>query len=455
MSEANSNQWHPFSWRQKPVQQLPEYPDKDLLTRKFEELKSLPPLVTSWEIEQLRSKLKAVERGEAFILQGGDCAESFDRCTDTVIVNTLKVMLQMSLVMIHEMDIPLVRIARLAGQYAKPRSNDTETINGVVLPTYRGDLINGYEATEEARKPDPNRLIEGYQRAGLTLNFLRSLTESSGFADLHHPEYWELDFMKQNDYYNEYKELISSITRSIRFVESISPNRILSLKQVNFYTSHEALNLYYESAQTRKVPHRDGFYNLSAHMVWLGNRTRDLKSAHVEYLRGIQNPIGIKVGPPYKEEDILKLIETVNPNNEEGKIVLISRYGRNKIGELLPKMIREIKREGFNVIWTCDPMHGNTFSTDDSIKTRHFNDIINEIKQTFQIHKAENSRLKGVHLELTGNNVTECVGGAKGLDADQLKDNYETYCDPRLNYEQSLEMAFLISKEWRSYKSES
>jgi 3-deoxy-7-phosphoheptulonate synthase len=452
MSETTQNQWHPLSWKDKPAQQLPTYPDQDLLQKKFTELKSLPPLVTSWEIEQLRDKLKQVARGEAFILQGGDCAESFDRCTDSVIVNSLKVMLQMSLVMIHEMDIPLVRIARLAGQYAKPRSNDTEIVNGVELPTYRGDLINGFEPTLEARTPDPNRLVEGYQRASLTLNFIRSLTESSGFADLHHPEYWELDFMRQNKYYQEYKELIDSITRSIKFVESISPNRILSLKQVNFYTSHEALNLFYESAQTRKVPHRDGFFNLSAHMVWLGNRTRDLKSAHVEYLSGIQNPIGIKVGPPYEVDEILKLIETLNPKNEEGKIVLISRYGRKKIGDMLPKMIREVKRAGLNVIWTCDPMHGNTFSTDDSIKTRHFDDIIDEIKQTFQIHKAESSRLKGVHLELTGNNVTECVGGATGLDAEGLKDHYESYCDPRLNYEQSLEMAFLISQEWKNYK---
>lgn len=453
MSDSANQSWNPLTWKSKPVQQLPTYPDQARLNQKFQELKSLPPLVTSWEIEELKSKLRAVASGEAFILQGGDCAESFDRCTDTTIVNTLKVLLQMSLVMIHQMDIPLVRIARLAGQYAKPRSNDTEMVNGIELPTYRGDLINGYEPTLEARTPNPDRLVEGYQRAGLTLNFLRSLTESSGFADLHHPEYWELDFMKDNKYAQEYAEMVKSITNSIRFVESISPNRILSLKQVNFYTSHEALNLYYEAAQTRKVPHREGFFNLSAHMVWLGNRTRDLNGAHVEYLKGIQNPIGIKVGPPYEVDDILKLIETLNPKNETGKIVLISRYGKSKIADLLPLMIREVKRAGLQVIWTCDPMHGNTFSTDDSIKTRNFDDIINEIKQTFQIHKAEGSKLKGVHLELTGNNVTECVGGATGLDADALKYNYETYCDPRLNYEQSLEMAFLISKEWKSYKA--
>lgn len=453
MSDSVNQSWHPLSWKSKPVQQLPAYPDQEHLERKFQELKSLPPLVTSWEIEELKSKLRSVANSEAFILQGGDCAESFDHCTDTTIVNTLKVLLQMSLVMIHEMDIPLVRIARLAGQYAKPRSNDTEIVNGIELPTYRGDLINGYEPTLEARTPNPDRLIEGYQRAGLTLNFLRSLTESSGFADLHHPEYWELDFMKENKYAQEYAEMVKSITNSIRFVESISPNRILSLKQVNFYTSHEALNLYYEAAQTRKVPHREGFYNLSAHMVWLGNRTRDLNGAHVEYLKGIQNPIGIKIGPPYQVDEIIKLIETLNPKNETGKIVLISRYGINKVGEMLPQMIREVKRAGLQVIWICDPMHGNTFSTDDSIKTRNFDDIINEIKQTFQIHKAEGSKLKGVHLELTGNNVTECVGGATGLNADALKHNYETYCDPRLNYEQSLEMAFLISKEWKSYKA--
>ena len=452
MLRNTSNGWSPLSWKDKPVQQLPTYPDQAALDSKYTELKSLPPLVTSWEIEELKSKLRDVANGKAFILQGGDCAESFDRCTDTNIVNTLKVLLQMSLVMIHQMDIPLVRIARLAGQYAKPRSNDTEIIDGVELPTYRGDLINGYEPTLEARTPDPSRLVEGYQRSALTLNFLRSLTESSGFADLHHPEYWELDFMKTNRFSKEYEQMVNSITSSIRFVESISPNQILSLKQVNFYTSHEALNLYYEAAQTRQVPHRSGYYNLSAHMVWLGNRTRDLKSAHVEYLRGVQNPIGIKVGPPYEIDEILKLIETLNPKNELGKIVLISRYGKNKLADMFPKMIREIKRSGLSVIWTCDPMHGNTFSTDDSIKTRNFDDIIEEIKQTFQIHKAEGSKLKGIHLEITGNNVTECVGGATGLSAAALKENYQSYCDPRLNYEQSLEMAFLISQEWKTYK---
>lgn len=452
MLRNKTNGWNPLSWKDKPVQQLPVYPDQAHLDRKFNELRTLPPLVTSWEIEELKTKLRAVANGEAFILQGGDCAETFDGCTDTNIVNTLKVVLQMSLVMIHEMDIPLVRIARLAGQYAKPRSNDTEMVNGVELPTYRGDLINGHEETLEARKPNPDRIVEGYQRSALTLNFLRSLTESSGFADLHHTEYWELDFMRHNKFYKEYEQMVNSITRSIRFVESISPNRILSLKQVNFYTSHEALNLYYDSAQTRNVPHREGFYNLSAHMVWLGNRTRDINSAHVEYLRGIQNPIGIKIGPPYKTDEILKLIETINPTNEVGKVVLISRYGKKNLAEMMPQMIREIKRAGLSVIWTCDPMHGNTFSTGDSIKTRNFDDIIDEIKTTFQIHKSEGSKLKGVHLEMTGNNVTECVGGATGLDAEALKQNYESYCDPRLNYEQSLEMAFLISQEWKKNK---
>jgi 3-deoxy-7-phosphoheptulonate synthase len=443
--------WTPVSWRDYPIEQLPDYPDKEKLEKTFSELSHLPPLVTSWEIEKLKGQLRDVANGKGFILQGGDCAESFDKCNDQQIVDTLKVLLQMSLVMIHEMDIPLVRIGRIAGQYAKPRSSDTEVIDGVEMSSYRGDLFNGFEPTLEARRPDPSRLIEGYQRAGLTLNFIRSLTESSGFADLHHPEYWELDFMRKNEYYKEYEELVNSITNAVRFVESISPQRILTLKQTQIFTSHEALNLYYETGQTRKVPHRDGFFNLSAHMVWLGNRTRQLDGAHVEYLRGIQNPIGIKLGPPYDIDETLKLLDKLNPKNEIGKIVLITRFGKDRVAEELPDVIRAIKRSGHAVIWTCDPMHGNTWATDDSIKTRNFDDIITEIKQTFAVHKAEGSSLQGVHLELTGNNVTECVGGAKGLSESGLKKNYESFCDPRLNYEQSLEMAFLISKEWKEY----
>lgn len=443
-------EWTPDSWKSFPVKQMPEYPDAGALNRVVGELSQYPPLVTSWEIEGLKQQLKLAARGEAFLLQGGDCAESFELLTSSKIVNNLKILLQMSLVLVHEMKVPVIRVGRIAGQYAKPRSSDTEVVNGQEIPIYRGDLFNRYEATPEARVADPGRLIEGYQKSALTLNFVRALTEGGGFADLHHSDYWEMGFMKRNPYYEEYRNLAASISNAVQFVESISPGKIVTLKKTRLYTSHEALNLHYDSAQTRRVPHRPGFYNLSAHMVWLGNRTRDLDGAHVEYLRGIENPVGIKVGPPFDTATILKLIETVNPQNETGKVTLITRFGMKHIQDGLPSVIRAVKEAGLDVVWSCDPMHGNTFSTSSNYKSRRFNDILDEIRTTFAIHRAEGTNLGGVHLELTGDNVTECVGGSTELDEQHLNENYETYCDPRLNYEQSLEMAFEIAREWRA-----
>lgn len=449
---ANPKDWSPVSWQDYPIKQLPEYPDQQELEAAYEELRSLPPLITSWEIEALKKKLADVSAGNGFLLQGGDCAETFADCKSPKIVNLLKVLLQMSFILIHETGVPVVRIGRIAGQFAKPRSSNFEEVDGKKIMNYRGDLINSFKPEEEARKPDPQRLIEGYKRASLTLNFLRALSDE-GFADLHHPEYWELDFMKQNQYYKEYETMVNSIQKAVHFMESITPNQFNTLQKINVYTSHEALNLYYDSAQTRKVPRREGFYNMSSHMVWLGNRTRDIDGAHVEYFRGIRNPIGIKVGPPFEVDETLRLIEKLNPVHEAGKIVLITRFGVDKVKEQLPEFIKAVKREGFPVVWICDPMHGNTFSTDNDVKTRNFDDIIKEIRQTFAIHREQGTYLGGVHLELTGDNVTECVGGAKGLHEGELHRNYETYCDPRLNYEQSLEMAFLLAKEWNdSYK---
>lgn len=448
MQEVAHKNWTPTSWKDKPVKQLPEYPDQSKLENSYETLSSLPPLVTSWEIEALKTKLADVAAGKAFLLQGGDCAESFDATKAPKIVNMVKVLLQMSFILIHEMGAPVLRVGRIAGQYAKPRSNDFETVNGEEIHNYRGDLINGFESESGIRMPDPDRLIEGYHKAGLTLNFLRALADE-GFADLHHPEQWELDFMRNNEYYAEYEEMVNSITKAVRFVEAIAPDTFTTLQKVDFYTSHEALNLYYDSAQTRPVPRKAGHFNLSAHMVWLGNRTRDLDGAHVEYFKGINNPVGIKIGPPYEIDETLKLIETLNPSHEAGKIVLITRFGKDIIEEELPKLIQAVRREGFPVVWSSDPMHGNTFSTDGGIKTRNFDDIINEVRSAFAIHRSEGSYLGGVHLELTGDNVTECVGGAKGLEEDELNRNYETFCDPRLNYEQSLEMAFLVAREWK------
>lgn len=440
--------WSPDSWTTKTIKQIPNYDDPIALQKVIDEISTYPPLVTSWEVEGLKQKLKLAQTGEAFLLQGGDCAESYDKVTSNKIVNILKVLLQMSLVLIHEMKVPVIRVGRLAGQYAKPRSNDSEVVDGNEIPIYRGDLFNRIEATAEARRADPNRLIEGYQKSALTLNFVRALTEGGGFTDLHHPEYWELNFMKNNPYYQEYKNLAGSISNAVQFVESISPGKLVTLKKVRIYTSHEALNLYYETAQTRKVPYREGYYNLSGHMVWVGNRTRDLDGAHIEYLRGIENPIGIKVGPPFEVDTILRIIERLNPSNESGKIVLISRFGMKNVNDGLPPLIRAVRDSGLNVVWSCDPMHGNTYSASSTYKSRKFDDILNEIRATFAIHRSEGTHLGGVHLELTGDNVTECVGGSVGLGEEGLGLNYETYCDPRLNYEQSLEMAFEIAREY-------
>ena len=448
MNEKGKQIWTPTSWFEKPVKQLPAYPDKAELNSIFEQLKAMPPLVTSWEIEKLKEKLAYVAAGKAFLLQGGDCAESFSLTRAPKIVNMVKVLLQTSFILIHEMGVPVVRLGRIAGQYAKPRSNDFEEVNGEQIHNYRGDLINRFDPNKEARVPDPKRLLEGYNMAGLTLNFVRALADE-GFADLHHPEQWELNFMKNNEYYQDYEAMVESIKKAVRFVDAIDPEKANSVQKVDFYTSHEALNLYYDSAQTRQVPRKDGFYNLSAHMVWLGNRTRGVEDAHVEYLRGIENPIGIKVGPPYTIDETLKLLDILNPTNEAGKIVLITRFGKDKIKDELPDLIRAVKKEGKNVVWSSDPMHGNTFSSSNDYKTRNFDHILDEIKSAFAIHRAEGSYLGSVHLELTGDNVTECVGGANALSEADLDMNYETFCDPRLNYEQAMEMAFFVAKEWK------
>lgn len=450
MKNKTVQEWNPTSWKSFPVKQIPEYEDPKMLEGVYKELRSYPPLVNSWEIEDLRRQLSMASKGKAFLLQGGDCAEVFDNCNAPQTVNLLKVLLQMSFILIHEMNIPVIRIGRIAGQYAKPRSSPVEKVKGCDIPTYRGDLFNKFEKEEAARVANPKRLLEGYKLSALTLNFIRSLTEGEGFVNLNHPEYWELDFMRRNKYYKEYESMVKSITNAVRFVETISNHRIHAMRQVRFHTSHEALNLYYDSAQTQQVPHNKGWYNLSTHMPWLGNRTRDLEGAHVEYFRGIRNPVGVKVGPPFTVDEILKLIEKINPENTEGKITLITRMGKDNVKPLLPPLIQAVSKAGLNVIWSCDPMHGNTFSTDDNIKTRRFDDILGEIKQTFEIHRKEGSFLGGVHLELTGDNVTECIGGSNNLRAEGLKRNYKTFCDPRLNYQQSLEMAFLITKEWKA-----
>ncbi len=455
LKDTASRSWTPQSWRGYPISQLPEYPDKDALENAYTKLGTYPPLVTSWEIDALKDKLARASRGEMFLLQGGDCAETFDHCTDSHIVKLLKVLLQMSFIMIHEMNIIVVRVGRIAGQYAKPRSKAHERIGALEYPIYRGDLVNAFDVDTELRVPDPNRLVEAYHKSGLTLNFIRSLTEGGGFADLHHPEYWELDFMRNNPYYEEYANMVNSITNAIRFMEGLMPSQLPSLRQVEMFTSHEALNLYYDSAQTRRSPHKSGWYNMSTHMPWIGNRTRDPGEAHVEYFRGIKNPVGIKVGPPCDADDIASLVKILNPGNEPGKVTLITRYGDAEIEKGLPVLIDKIEGQGLKVLWSADPMHGNTYATEDGTKTRDFENILGEIKKTFAIHNERNTILGGVHLEMTGEDVTECVGGANGLNAGGLSSNYQSYCDPRLNYEQSLEMAFLISKLWKEHSGRS
>ena len=438
--------WAPTSWQKRVAAQQPNYPDLAKLQDTLQQLSGLPPLVTSWEILQLKQELADAADGKRFLLQGGDCAENFADCTSPHIANRLKVLLQMSLVLVHGLKQPIVRIGRFAGQYAKPRSADLETKDGVTLPSYRGDLVNAPEFTPEARIPDPQRLLEGHCRSALTMNFVRALIDG-GFADLHHPEYWDLDWVKHSPHEAEYREMVRSIGDAVRFMESIGGAPMGSLRRVDFFTSHEALVLHYEQALTRKVPRQWGHFNLSTHFPWIGMRTAALDEAHVEYCRGIRNPIGVKISPSVTNDHLLRLIDVLNPDNEPGRLTLIHRLGANKVAEHLPRLIETVKAHGKRVLWCCDPMHGNTESTQSGIKTRRFENIRSELEQSFDIHAAHGSRLGGAHLELTGENVTECLGGARDLNEDDLQRAYRSTVDPRLNYEQAMELAMLIVRK--------
>ena len=436
-------EWHPTSWQSLPVAQQPTYPDKQVLERVISELSCLPPLVTSWEVDELRSKIAKAQRGEAFVLQGGDWAESFDECTSENIVAKLKILLQMSLVMLHGLNKPIVRIGRMAGQYAKPRSADTETRDGQTLPSFRGDLINRSPFTEDDRIPDPQLILRGYERAALTLNFVRSLIDG-GFADLHHPEFWDLDWVGHSSMAEEYHNIVDAISRSLDFLKSISGRR-LQQQRADIYAAHEGLHLSYEQAQARFLEHRKRWYNLSTHFPWIGMRTATIDSAHVEFFRGIANPIGIKIGPDMTVERLQELIDVLNPNNDPGRISLIHRFGAKLIEDKLPPLVRGVRKIGSPVLWVCDPMHGNTESTADGTKTRRFDTIVSELESAFRVHKALDSYLGGVHLELTGENVTECTGGARGLTDADLARAYRSRVDPRLNYEQAMEVAMRIA----------
>jgi 3-deoxy-7-phosphoheptulonate synthase len=437
--------WHPASWQGRPASQQPKYRDPIALDTAVAELTVLPPLVVSWEIESLREKLGQAQRGERFLLQGGDCAESFAECQSDHIAKKLKILLQMSLVLLQGMKKPIVRIGRFAGQYAKPRSADTETIKGITLPSYRGDNVNrpGFSAAE--REPDPQLLLRGYERASLTLNFIRALIDG-GFADLHHPEYWDLGFLRHAELREAYQGIVDSIAESLEFFESMSGRSVHEASRVDFYTSHEGLHLLSEQAQTRYIDRQSRWYNLSTHMPWIGMRTANLDGAHIEYFRGIANPIGVKVGAAMSAEWLQGLVQILNPQNQPGRLTLIHRFGVKDIAARLPDMIRAVRATGTQVLWVCDPMHGNTESTSEGVKTRRFENILGEVEAAFRIHKESGSYLGGVHFELTGDDVTECTGGARGLADTDLARAYKTQVDPRLNAEQALELAMLIAR---------
>jgi 3-deoxy-7-phosphoheptulonate synthase len=442
-------EWTPQSWRGRTALQQPEYSDSTALDRVLEELRQLPPLVTSWEIVQLHQQLAEAASGRRFVLQGGDCAERFVDCRSGRIANTLKVLLQMSLVLTVGAQRPVIRMGRFAGQYAKPRSVSAETRDGVTLPSYRGDIINRPEFTAAARASDPELLLRGYERAALTLNFVRALVKG-GFADLHHPEYFDLDWVRNTPMAGEYHRMVETIGESLRFMENVLGVRAGETDRIDFYTAHEALHLGYEEAQTRRVPRRAGWFNLTTHFPWAGLRTNQPEGAHIEYLRGIQNPVGVKVGAGTTREEVARWLEALDPAHIPGRLTLIHRCGAGPIADVLPRLIEAVRAEGGQVLWICDPMHGNTQATSTGIKTRRFEDIYAEVECAFDIHRAMGGRLGGVHIELTGEDVTECTGGALGLNEAGLARAYESQVDPRLNYEQSLELAFLIARKMKS-----
>jgi 3-deoxy-7-phosphoheptulonate synthase len=449
VSSRRGDAWSPRSWQEKPASQQPAYPDPDALAGVVDELSHLPPLVTSWEVEGLKGLLARAARGEQFLLQGGDCAESFEDCDAPAIAAKLKILLQMSLVLVHGGRKGVIRVGRIAGQYAKPRSADLESRGEVALPSYRGDIVNRSSFTASDRTPDPTLLLRGYERAALTLNFIRALAEG-GFADLHHPEYWDLSFAKDSPLADEYRRIVDSLRESVAFMESVSGHRLSETRRVDFYTSHEGLSLLYEQAQTRQVPRREGWYNLSTHMPWLGMRTAQVGGAHVEYFRGIENPIGVKIGTGMTPDWLRELIDILDPDDEPGRLVLIHRMGAGKVEAALPSLIETVQKTGRTVLWCCDPMHGNTESTASGLKTRRFDKILSELEDSFEVHARMGSVLGGVHFEMTGENVTECVGGARGLAEADLERAYRSRVDPRLNYEQALEMAMLIARRLRA-----
>jgi 3-deoxy-7-phosphoheptulonate synthase len=442
--------WRPDSWRAFPIKQQPQYPDPDHVKRVEKVLSTYPPLIFAGEARNLKRDLAKAGRGEAFIVQGGDCAESFNDFNADVIKNMFKLILQMSVVMTYSSGKPVVKIGRMAGQFAKPRSSDFEEKNGVKLPSYRGDIINDIAFTAEARVPDPDRMLRAYNQSAATMNLLRAFSRG-GLADLNEVHRWNLDFIKGHPLGKRYEELSNQIDKSMKFLAAagITSDTAPQLRQTTVYTSHEALLLNYEEPLTRIDSITGKWYNTSAHMLWIGDRTRDLDGAHIEYFRGIQNPIGCKVGPSMETDELLGLIDALNPDNEEGRLNLIVRMGADKIAEHFPPLLRAVRDAGKNVVWTIDPMHGNIEKSSTGFKTRDFDKILSEVEQFFAIHDAEGTVAGGIHLEMTGEDVTECTGSTSSpITEEDLSSRYHTQCDPRLNANQSLELAFMIGEKF-------
>jgi 3-deoxy-7-phosphoheptulonate synthase len=439
--------WNPQSWRNKPGLQMPAYPDQQALGKVEDELRLHPPLVFAGEARTLKEELAAVTEGKAFLLQGGDCAESFAEFRADNIRDMFRVLLQMAVVLTFGAKCPVVKLGRMAGQFAKPRSADMETVGGVELPSYRGDIINGMDFAAGARVPDPSRMLKAYTQAAATLNLLRAFA-GGGYADLHHVHRWNLGFVADSPASERYQHIAEQISEALDFMEAcgVGPSSVASLRTVNFYTSHEALLLPYEEALTRVDSTSGDWYDTSAHQLWIGDRTRQPDGAHVEFCRGVRNPLGVKCGPSLSPEELIRLIDVLNPANEAGRLTLICRFGAGNVEKHLPKLIRAVTREGRKVIWSCDPMHGNTVKAENGYKTRPFDRILAETRQFFGVHQAEGSYAGGVHFEMTGQNVTECLGGAQAITEADLSDRYHTHCDPRLNANQALELAFIIAE---------
>ena len=441
-----NNNWTPSSWQTFPAVQQPQWPDNGALDTALKQIATFPPLVFAGEARSLQSALGQVASGNAFLLQAGDCAESFEEFSAVNIREKLRVILQMAVMLTYSMGVPVVKVGRIAGQFAKPRSNNTETINGVELPVFRGHMVNDPSAHAKARIPNPDRLVQAYHQAASTLNLVRAFTKG-GFADLNRVHAWNQEFVAQSAEGQRYEQVASEIERALAFMRAcgIDTETNTALHQVDVYTSHEALILGYEEALTRQDSLTGGWYDCSAHMLWIGERTRQLDHAHVEFFRGINNPIGVKIGPSMQPDDLITLIDALNPNNIPGRLTLITRMGADKLADNLPRLLARVKAEGRHVVWSSDPMHGNTFSASSGYKTRDFDAILREIQQFFTAHKQEGTHAGGIHLEMTGQHVTECTGGAYKISDDDLAEAYQTQCDPRLNADQVLEMAFLVS----------